>query len=78
MAATGTKRGTAWRYALQACVVASALSNVATVALLLWFLTARPYVRTDGYATVSGEVDVRGSVEVINPRNGTLDVRVAR
>ncbi len=48
------------------CIVISAVANVATAAMVAWFMLPRPYVHVSGDVTVNGSVQVDG---------GTIDVK---
>jgi hypothetical protein len=48
------------------CIVISAVANVATAAMVAWFMLSWPYVHVAGVVTVNGSVQVDG---------GTIDVK---
>jgi len=44
------------------CLVVSTAANVATAAMVGWFLLARPSVHVTGYVSIAGPVEVDGTV----------------
>jgi len=59
------------------CIVISAFANVATAAMVAWFILSQPYVRVSGSVTVKGNVQVEGgTIEIKSDKNAIQKVQV--
>jgi hypothetical protein len=59
------------------CIVISAVANVATAAMVAWFMLSRPYVHVSGDVTVNGSVQVDGgTIDVKSDKNAIQKVEI--
>jgi hypothetical protein len=54
------------------CIVVSAVANVATAAMVAWFMLSRPYVHVSGDVTVNGSVQVDGGTINVKPDKNAI------